>query len=68
MYDADACYTEFEGATLADILNASLEAQPERSVVASAHIPKHICPECGCKLARVEGCFLCHGCGWAVCG
>ncbi len=26
------------------------------------------CPDCGCKLARQEGCLHCPCCGWALCG
>jgi len=26
------------------------------------------CPECGGKIAREEGCQICHSCGWSKCG
>ena len=72
MYESDITYHEFEGAepaeTLADKLNRGLTFAGADATTLNAPVSEDDCPHCGCKLVRAEGCRLCQGCGYGVCG
>jgi len=48
----------------------SLESETAygKSSVTTRKISPSVCPECGGRMVRTEGCFSCMVCGWGTCG